>query len=145
MMAVLTMIQLAGRLNHGRRIGPYLMKIKEAGLKANTSAELSKAVDTRTSQSSTSAYEGEPVGRGLTYGPGHTPLDASAVDAVLEAAGPHGTVGWLNDALSASGRPYAFFVKGFNEDWRRGFARQHAAIEARAQSAWHEAGEEVAA
>ena len=142
-MAVLTLTQLAGRLNHGRRIGPYLMKIKGAGMKANTSAELSVAVDSRTSQASTAPFDGQPVGRGLTYGPGHTPLDASAIDAVLEAAGPHGTVGWLNDALSTSGRPYAFYVPGFNEDWRRGFRRQNEAMKQRSQSAWHEAGEEA--
>jgi hypothetical protein len=141
-MATLTLTQLASRLDHGQRIGPYLMKVKAAGMKANDSAGLSKAVDTRTSQSSTAPFEGDPVGRMLNYGPGHTPLGESAVDAALEAAGPHGTVGWLNDALH-KGRPYAFFVKGYTEDWRRGFERQHAAITARAQSAWHEAGEEA--
>lgn len=130
-------------LNHAERIKGFVPKLKLAGMRANTSEELVKAVLTRTLQSSEAPFEGEPEGRGLDYQYGNTPLAASAVDEAVRASGAFGTVGWANDAVNKSGQPYGMYVKGYTDDHIRGFLRQSRAIKDAMPQAWEEAGREV--
>lgn len=124
-------------LKHAKRVRRYVASVKRAGLMANDPKALAERVLTGTSQASASTWEGVPQGRGLTYGPGHSPQGSAEARATLRASGPFGTVGWVHDAKSPGGFLYGLRI-GVPAAFRLGFGRQNQAIADAMRTAWQE-------
>lgn len=68
-------------------------------------------IDTDTLRSSTNVSPGEPIGRGLAYGPGNSPLPITVVDQALSARRFGERLVISEDARSPEGFPYGVVIE----------------------------------
>lgn len=129
-----------------RAVPAYISAMKRELLLSTGGPEaLVTAVKTRTLQSSETAFSGEPVGKGLPYGPGHTPETLARAEAVLAAGRWDDTVGFVNDAASLGGVKYGVFIEDRDGNHAAAHANMPAAFKREAPGAWKAAMREAAA
>ena len=126
---------------HERVIPLYVQNLKRVGLDTLTPEALVRRRLTGTLAASEKPIEGDAGGRGLQYGPGHTPLGQAARDAVLAASPPFGAVGSVNDAVP--GNPYGLLIENVDGLHAEVAAELPGVLQAAADQAWDDAFKEA--